>query len=154
MLEKGTLELAMEAKCCCVPSWPSRSICSKEGSTVLTYSTCLSLQLRGRNGCPKTLFHFGLDQSSTTFMHMLLGRIADLLASELMKCGRVSFHYCSGGTVQSIKCWRLGLGLHRLPFKPSTFEMSPTSIWTRSLWVLWWPLKRSCNSLALSGLVL
>ena len=53
-------------------------------------------------------------------------------------------------TVLSSKYWSLVPGCPRLPSQSPIFRISPTAIWTLFLLVVWWQLKRSCNSLALS----
>ena len=65
-------------------------------------------------------------------------RIANLLGSELMKFRGLPCHCCSGGTVESIRRWRLGFGLYRVPSQLSNFKMSPTGMWTPSALVMVW----------------
>ena len=80
--------VVIETNFCSVPLGLLENILLLWNNIVLTFLVCSSLRLRGRNGCPKTPFHFGLDPSSTTPSCPPQWRSAELLGSRYTKLGR------------------------------------------------------------------
>ena len=80
--------MAIGMSCYIAPSGLLRDIWPVQSSFVLISQGWLSLFWGGRNGCPRTPFHFGFGPSSTTPMLPLLRRIAGLFESRHTASGR------------------------------------------------------------------
>ena len=109
----------------------------------------------GRSGCLETQSLSDLVLWFPLLIHWSPSRTVESCRSGHIKLRKLLLPCCSGGTKQSIRYWRRGLGLPSRLFPPPTSEMSPTGTWICFTLGLWWQLSRLFNPLTLyvSGVV-